>query len=121
MHCAKKSQCNKNRNKALSPPFEAITADSVVWRRKMLHVLRKAKVQETQCPSPSETQIPHREYRKPVAARHHRRTRYHASSQSPQRVIVRHGLLFTFSLFSFFPFHFSKCFRSALSFPTSNT
>lgn len=74
--------------KALSPPFEDTTADSVVWRRKMLHILGKAKSQETQFPSLFATPLPHGEYGKPVAARHHGRTRYHASSQSPQRVIV---------------------------------
>lgn len=100
MHCAKKSQYNKNRKKALSLPSADITADSMAWRRKMLHILGKAKIQETQLPAPSETQIPQGEYRKPVTDRHHGRMCYHSSSQSPQKVVVM--WLAFHSLFSFF-------------------
>lgn len=107
MHCAKKSQCNKNRKKKILALLLK-TSLLILWfgEEKCFIYSERQRTSNHNSPPLSETQVAHGEYRKAVTARHHRRTCYHSSSQSPQRAIVGCGLLFTYYLFSFLPSFF---------------
>lgn len=106
----------------LNPPFEDIHPDSVVWRRKMLYMQRKAKIQET-----NTTPLTFWNLSSPQGAGEAWISQAPWEDKLPfqQPVSTKSDgvmwLAFHFRCFYFLPFLFPRCFGSALSFPTSNT